>query len=252
MLKEVWPPSTTKALKLSQNLKSFLSWRVLEKPTAYLREICTDLFIKTGTTISESAICRFLQRNNFSQKKLHTIAKQRKDELRASFTSDCEIYSPDMMVFVDETGSDNRDAMRKFGYALRGQHATSMRLLCRVKRVNSVAAMDINGVVCVHNTTGSLNGNAFCEFLECSLLTQLLPFDGVNPRSVVFLDNASIHHVSRAVYLIHSVGALVHFLPAYSPDLNPIEELFSKVKSVLKENDQAIQWIGDDCAIDIV
>ena len=56
--------------------------------TAYLREICTDLCIKTDTTISESAICRFLQRNNFSRKKLHTIAKQCNDELRASFTSD--------------------------------------------------------------------------------------------------------------------------------------------------------------------
>lgn len=222
---------------------------VLEKPTAYLREICTDLFIKTGTTISESAICRFLQRNNFSRKKLHTIAKQRNDELRSSFTSDCEIYSPDMMVFVDETGSDNRDAMRRIGYALRGQRATSMRLLCRGKRVNcGCRGHKWSG----HSTTGSLNGDAFCKFLECSLLPQLLPFDGVNPRSVVFLDNASIHHVSRAVQLIHSVGALVHFLPAYSPDLNPIEELFSKVKSVLKDNDQAIQWIGDDCATDIV
>ena len=74
----------------------------------------------------------------------------------------------------------------------------------------------------------------------------------VNPRSIVFLDNASIHHVSHAVSLIQSVGALVHFLLPYSPDLNPIEELFSKVKAVSKENDHAIQWIGEDCATDIV
>ena len=83
-------------------------------------------------------------------------------------------------------------------------------------------------------------------------MPQLLPFNGVNPRSIVFLDNASIHHVSHAVSLIQSVGALVHFLPPYSPDLNPIEELFSKVKAVLKESDHAIQWIGEDCATDIV
>lgn len=44
----------------------------------------------------------------------------------------------------------------------------------------------------------------------------------------------------------------MHFLPPYSPDLNPIEELFSKVKAVLKESDQAIQWIGEECATDIV
>ena len=51
----------------------------------------------------------------------------------------------------------------------------------------------------MHSTTGSLNGDAFCEFLERSLLPQLLPFDGVNPRSVVFLDKASIYHVSPCV-----------------------------------------------------
>ena len=61
-----------------------------------------------------------------------------------------------MMVFVDETGSDNRDSMRKFGYALRGQRATSRRLMCRGKRVNSVAAMDMNGVICVDSTTDSV------------------------------------------------------------------------------------------------
>ena len=227
---------------------------VLEKPSAYLREICTDLLVKTGTTVSESAICRFLQRNKFSRKKLHMVAKQRNEQLRLSFISDCEIYSSEMMVFVDETGCDNRDSMRKFGYALKGQRASSRRLMCRGKRVNSVAAMDVNGVVCVDSTTDNINSDVFCNFLECSLLPQLLPFNGTNPRSIVFLDNASIHHVSHAITLIQSVGALVHFLPPYSPDLNPIEELFSKVKAVLKESDQAIiiQWIGEDCATDIV
>ena len=68
----------------------------------------------------------------------------------------------------------------------------------------------------------------------------LLPFNGVNPRSVVLLDNASIHHTARPVELIQSVGALVQYLPAYSPDLNPIEEMFSKVKACLRE-DEAIQ-----------
>ena len=69
----------------------------------------------------------------------------------------------------------------------------------------------------------------------------------------MLLDNASIHHVPRAISLIQSVGALVNFYPApYSPDLNPTEELFSKVKAVLKENDYAIQSIGENCVIDIV
>ena len=51
--------------------------------------------------------------------------------------------TPEMMVFVDKTESDKRDSMRKFGYSLRGQCATSIRLLCRGK---SVAALDTNGL----------------------------------------------------------------------------------------------------------
>ena len=116
------------------------------------------------------------------------VAKQCNEQLRLSFISDCEIYTPEMMVFVDETGSDNRDSVRKFGYALRGQRATSRRLMCMGKRVNSVAAMDMNGVICVDSTTDSIhvNSDVFCDFLERSLLPQLLPFNGINP-SFIFL-----------------------------------------------------------------
>lgn len=73
-----------------------------------------------------------------------------------------------------------------------------------------------------------------------------MPFDGFNSHSVIILDNASIHHVDHVIDSLHSVGVLVHFLPPYSPDLNPIEEAFSKVKSHLKANDSAIQTVPDD------
>ena len=65
-------------------------------------------------------------------------------------------------------------------------------------------------------------------------LLPLLPFDGVNPHSVVIMDNCSVHHIQETVSMIEEVGAIVQFLPPYSPDLNPIEEAFSKVKSQLK------------------
>ena len=59
--------------------------------------------------------------------------------------------------------------------------------------------MDINGVVCINSTTESVNGDLFCDFLERFLLPQLLPFNGVIPRSVVLLDNASIHHIPSSL-----------------------------------------------------
>ena len=71
------------------------------------------------------------------------------------------------------------------------------------------------------------------------ILPYLMPFNGVNPHSVVVLDNCSIHHVAEITPSIEDVGALVHFVPpiAYSHDFNAIEETFSKVKSVLKSTE---------------
>ncbi len=85
---------------------------------------------------------------------------------------------------------------------------------------------------------GNVNSDIF---LERCLLPILLPFDGDNPRSVVVLDNASIHHVELVTHLISAAGALVRFLPPYSLDLNQIEEVFSKVKSYLRNNESGYQ-----------
>ena len=71
------------------------------------------------------------------------------------------------------------------------------------------------------------------------------PFNGIDPHSVVVMDNCSIHHVERIVELIATTGALVIFLPPYSPDFNAIEEAFAKVKAYLKANEMAVQATDD-------
>ena len=94
-------------------------------------------------------------------------------------------------------------------------------------------------------TCGTTNGETFKDFIERSLLPHLMPFDGTNPRSVVILDNASVHHCDGTVELIESAGALVIFLPPYSPDLNPIEETFASIKSYIRTHEDAIQSDND-------
>lgn len=61
-----------------------------------------------------------------------------------------------------------------------------------------------------------------------------MPIDGRNHNSVVTMDNASIHKVEEVVELLTSVGVLIRFLPAISPDLNSIEEVFAEVKQYLQ------------------
>ena len=81
----------------------------------------------------------------------------------------------------------------------------------------------MKGVVDVQFAYGGVDGETFADFVELYLLPNLIPFDGVNPNSVVAMDDASIHYNIRVERLISGVGALLVYLPRYSPALNPTE-----------------------------
>ncbi len=164
---------------------------------------------------------------------------------------DMQVYygHPEMLVFVDETGADRRDCMRKFGYSLRGKPARAHKLLWRGQRVSALTAMSTSGILDCYTTTGPVNADKFEHFVTHSLGPLLQPFDGFNPNSVVVLDNASIHHVDQVIQAIQNTGALVQFVPPYSPDLNPIEEAFSKVKSVMKANEEVLVDMDPNVAV---
>ena len=72
------------------------------------------------------------------------------------------------------------------------------------------------------------------EFVQTHRLPQLLPFDRQNTHSVVVMDNCAVHHIQENSGHDRASGGNRHLLPPYSPDQNPIEETFSKVKSGLK------------------
>ena len=164
--------------------------------------------------------------------------------------SDLSIFPAKMLVFIDESGADCRDALRNYGYSFRGHAAKAVSLLPRGKHLSAIAAMCTDGVLGCKIVEGVVDSMAFQTFLDMELTPQLLPFNGVNPRSVVIMDNASIHHAGQVVESLEDLGVLMYFLPPYSPDLNPIEELFSKVKSEMKANEYAL--VGHDLETSIL
>ncbi|WP_223423163.1 transposase, partial [Tateyamaria pelophila] len=94
--------------------------------------------------------------------------------------------------------------------------------------------------------TGAMNGPAFDTYIE----TQLAPV--LDPGTVVILDNLSTHKSPRAAEVLRKRGCWFLFLPAYSPDLNPIEMAFSKLKSHLRRigartYDALFEALGDIC-----
>ena len=93
---------------------------------------------------------------------------------------------------------------------------------------------------------GTTDDNSFYKFVQEHLIQHLMPFNGVNPHSVIILNNYYlIHHIPEVVKSIEDVGALVHFFPPYLPDFNPIEEAFSKVKQVLKTTETEMNEVSD-------
>ena len=114
--------------------------------------------------------------------------------------------------------------------------------MVRGVRYFAILIVSLDGVHDVFLAEGSVNGNKFEQFIKDCLIPILQPFNGSNPNSIVVMDNASIHHVQGVLQLIENQAqAKVIFLPPYSPDLNPTEQVFSKVKSILKANDQLLQ-----------
>ena len=98
----------------------------------------------------------------------------------------------------------------------------------------------MKGIIAIKIIRGSVDGDVFYDFICTSLLTELLPFNGSNARSIVILDNCSVHHVDEVHQAVTDAGVLIHFLP-YSPDYNPIELAFSKIKCTLKSMEAEMQ-----------
>ena len=112
----------------------------------------------------------------------------------------------------------------------------------RGEHISAVTFMSTCGVLDCQVVRGSVNGEQFFEIVRKTLLPHLMPYNGINPHSVVVMDNALIHHVEGVKEIINEVGALLLYLPPYSPDFNPIEELFSKLKFMIKHYEKQSEY----------
>ncbi len=183
-------------IKMTRPVQLTVLMLVLDKPGIYLWEIQYELSWMFGLSISLSSLCTFLKKNNFSRKKMQLVASQRDEELRASYVSEVSMYEDHFPIFIDETGCDRRNALRKYGYGVRGMPVKCQKLLVRGERVSAIAAMSINGIVDLKIVRGSVNGDVYVDFIEKQLLPHLMTFDGYNSNSVVIKDNCSVHHVT--------------------------------------------------------
>ena len=199
--------------KLDNHHELLIMGIVLANPSSYLREICYTVKEATGVEVSGSTVCRVLKRNFHKE-----TCKQRSIEYRAQFVARAMFYDRDTFVWFDETGSDRRKSMRKFGYSLRGFPPVCHRLLARGKRISAIAAICSEGILGVELTTGTVDGDKFVDFIRGTLIPNMHAYDGTSSKSVVVMDNCAIHHIPEVLELLKDAGILCLFLPPYSPD----------------------------------
>ncbi len=131
------------------------------------------------------------------------------------------------LIFIDETwAKTNMTRMR--GRAARNERLIDKSPHGHWQTTTLIAALGIGGILCSMVVDGAVNGDIFEAFVERVLVAELKPGD------VVVMDNLSSHKRQRTRELIESARAELVFLPPYSPDLNPIEMVFSKIKQLLR------------------
>jgi transposase len=134
-------------------------------------------------------------------------------------------------VFIDETAATT-NMTRRYGRAPVGERLVDPVPFGHYKRTTFVSALRCDGLGCAMTIDGSMTGNLFVAYVEQVLLPELRVGD------VVILDNLSAHKRAEARQLIEGAGCTLIFLPAYSPDLNPIENAYSKLKAILRKAKQ--------------
>ena len=131
-------------------------------------------------------------------------------------------------MFIDETGATTKMA-RLRGRSPRGERCRASIPHGHWKTTTLVAGLRLDGMTAPMVIDGAMNGAAFKAYAEAFLAP------GLNPGDIVVMDNLPAHKVAAAREAIEQAGATLLFLPPYSPDFNPIEQAFAKLKAVLRK-----------------
>jgi transposase len=138
------------------------------------------------------------------------------------------LIDPARLVFIDETWAKTNMTRT------RGWHARGKPLVAKVphghwKTMTFLAALRHDGITAPFVLDGPINGEAFLAYVEQVLVPTLKPGD------IVVMDNLGSHKNRAIRQAIRAAGARLMFLPPYSPDLNPIEQVFAKLKTLLRK-----------------
>lgn len=217
--------------KLNSEHMAVVTQLVEEDNDATLEQLRSRVCERTGVSVSVPTICRILQRLELTRKKktLHAseAETQRVQKLRAEYWTTIGEVKLEDLVFIDETGV-NLAMTRHHARAKKGKRAYGKRPDGRGKNVTIIGAIGLKGFLAGLTFPGWTDKNAFYTYVKEVLIPQL--WSG----ACVVLDNLPAHKAAEIEEAIKAVGAKLVFLSPYSPDFNPIENCWSKLKEYLR------------------
>ena len=201
---------------------------VTERPDATAAEHRERLKLPASRVTVWRSMCRLgLTRK---KKSTHASEQDRPDvaEARRQWPGKMAGVDPKDLVFLDETGA-NTAMQRTHGYAPKGRRVVASAPLAGWQAVTFVGALTAGGLVAPWALEGAMNGEWFLAYVEQILVPAL------RPGMVVVMDNLPSHKVGGVREAIEAAKCRLEYLPPYSPDLNPIEKAYSKLKRALRD-----------------
>lgn len=162
---------------------------------------------------------------------VYASEQKRKDikARREEWQEQQKVMDRNRLVFLDESGV-NLNMTRRYGRAIGKARVYDYVPLNTPKNITMLSSIRLEDASMIHKEiTGALNGATFLEYIRNDLAPTLKPGD------IVIMDNLRVHKVNGVRQAIEDKGASVLYLPPYSPDMNPIEMLWSKIKAFLRK-----------------
>lgn len=215
---------------LLEHQRDWLLSRLDEKPDLTLHALRDELR-ERGTVVSCDTLWRFLRRQESASKKTLFAAEQDRPDVarrRLRWKKYQAQIDPTRLVFIDETWAKT-NMTRTRGWYRRGRPLVAKVPHGHWKTMTFLAALRHDKITAPFVLDGPINGEAFLAYVEQVLVPTLKPGD------IVVMDNLGSHKNLAIRQAIRGAGARLIFLPPYSPDLNPIEQVFAKLKTLLRK-----------------
>ncbi len=163
------------------------------------------------------------------KKTLHASEQEREDVRlrREQWLEELPGLDPSHLVFIDESGAKT-NMTRQRGRAKNGDRLFAKAPFGHWCTTTMIASVRLNGETAAMEIAGATDSAVFREYVRKVLAPTL------SPEDIVVMDNLRAHYDAEAIMLIEDLGASVKFLPPYSPDYNPIEKMWSKIKTILR------------------